>query len=90
MAAHTDMISVMAADEGGVDTDMPVLSPTGAPIFYIPFVIASAGIDCMVVIDMSGFDELSKLSRTLFTLMFMLCLYNLTFKVIGLWRDLVS
>lgn len=70
--------------------DVPVVSSTGAPVFCIPFVIKSAGIDYTVMIDLSGFDEVSKLGRTLFTIMYILCLYNLTFKVMGLWGDLVE
>lgn len=80
------LISVM--DEGGGGA--PVLSETGAPIFYIPFVIASAGIDQYVVIDLSGFESISSFCRSLMTIFFILCLFNLTFKVMGLWGDLVD
>lgn len=80
------LVSVM--DEGG--GDVPVISETGAPIFYIPFVIASAGIDQYVVIDLSGFESISSFCRSLMTIFFILCLFNLTFKVMGLWGDLVD
>lgn len=80
------LISVM--DEGG--GDVPVISETGAPVFYLPFVIASAGIEQYVVIDLSGFEAISKFCRGLMTIWFILCLYNLTFKVMGLWGDLVD
>lgn len=80
------LVSVM--DEGGGDT--PALSETGAPIFYIPFVIASAGIDQYVVIDLSGFESISSFCRSLMTIFFIICLFNLTFKVMGLWGDLVD
>lgn len=80
------LISVM--DESG--GDVPIISETGAPIFYLPFVIASAGIEQYVLIDLSGFEPISSFCRSLMTVWFLLCLYNLTFKVMGLWGDLVD
>lgn len=74
----------------GDTEDIPIISETGAPVFYLPFVIESAGINEYVKIDLSGFDSVSKFCRSLLTIWFILCLYNLTFKVIGLWGDLVD
>jgi len=70
--------------------DVPVISETGAPIFYLPLVIESAGINEFVIVDMSGFEPISKFCRGLLTIWFVLCLYNMTFKVLGLWGDLVD
>lgn len=75
--------------EGDPD-DTPVISETGAPIFYLPFVIESAGIEEYVIVDLSGFDPVSKFCRSLLTIWFVICLYNMTFKVMGLWGDLVD
>ena len=83
---NSGLISVM--DESG--GDVPIISETGAPIFYLPFVIASAGIEQYVLIDLSGFEPISSFCRSLMTVWFLLCLYNLTFKVMGLWGDLVD
>lgn len=92
-------VNMMSADDpgGGLITvaegdpeDAPVISDTGAPIFYLPFVIESAGINEFVVIDLSGFESVSKFCRGLLTIWFILCLYNMTFKVLGLWGDLVD
>lgn len=92
-------MNTLSADDpgGGLITvaegdteDAPVISGTGAPIFYLPLVIESAGIEEYIKVDLSGFDPISKFCRSLMTIWFVLCLYNLTFKVIGLWGDLVD
>lgn len=63
-------------------------STSGAPVFKIPVVIESAGINETIEIDMSNFDILSRISRTMFTAIFSVGLCNLTFKVIGLGKDI--
>lgn len=92
-------VNMMSADDpgGGLITvaegdpeDAPVISDTGAPIFYLPLVIESAGINEFVIVDMSGFEPISRFCRGLLTIWFILCLYNMTFKVLGLWGDLVD
>lgn len=62
----------------------------GAPVFCLPIVIERYGIEEYIIVDMAPFEPVSKLSRTLFAIMFMLCLVNLTFKTMGLWGDLVD
>ena len=74
---------------GGVSRE-PSELVNGAPVFALPIVIERYGIEEYVIIDMAPFESISKLSRSLFTMMFMLCLFNLTFKVMGLWGDLVN
>ena len=74
---------------GGVSRE-PAEVVNGAPVFALPIVIERYGIEEYVIIDMAPFEPISKLSRSLFTMMFMLCLFNLTFKVMGLWGDLVN
>ena len=74
---------------GGVSRD-PAEVVNGAPVFALPIVLERYGIEEYVIIDMAPFEPVSKLSRSLFTMMFMLCLFNLTFKVMGLWGDLVN
>lgn len=74
---------------GGVSRE-PAEVVNGAPVFALPIVIERYGIEEYVIIDMAPFEPVSKLSRSLFTMMFMLCLFNLTFKVMGLWGDLVN
>lgn len=64
------------------------LSPTGAPVFELPFVISeSMGIEGTVYVDMSDFEVVSRISRTLFTLLFAYGLVNLTFKAVSLGKD---
>lgn len=59
-----------------------------APVFEIPFVIGSADIEEKIIIDLSPFEYISKLSRTLMTLYYCACLMQLTLKVIDLGKDL--
>lgn len=61
-----------------------------APVFRLPIVIERYGIEEYIVIDMAPFDPLSRFSRSFFTIIFMVCLFNLTFKVIGMWGDIVG
>lgn len=56
-------------------------SGTGAPRFELPFVIGSAGLEAVLVIDLQHFDTLSHISRTMFSCLFVLVLINLTLKL---------
>lgn len=61
-----------------------------APVFRLPIVIERYGIEEYIIIDMTPFDPLSRFSRSFFTVIFMVCLFNLTFKVIGMWGDIIG
>lgn len=76
--------------EQGTAGECFALSPTGAPLIRCPIVIKSRNIDFSIVIDLSEFDKVATLSRTFLTLLFVYGLLNLTFKVMGLWGDLVE
>lgn len=80
---------IASVEQGSTGNSFGV-SPTGAPVIRCPIVVKSVGIDCSIVIDLSEFDRVALLARTLLTLMFVCGLYNLTFKVMGLWGDLVE
>lgn len=54
---------------------------SGAPVFKIPFVIRSAGVNAAVLLDMSYFDTVSAFSRTLFLLIFLHQLFLLSMRV---------
>lgn len=58
-----------------------------APRFELPIVIERYHIDEKVIIDMSMFQTLSDLSRSLFTVLFSVFLINLTFKVVGMRKE---
>lgn len=65
--------------------------PAEAPVFEIPFVISeSQGLNGTIDIDLSGFDVLSSISHTMFTLIFCYNLIGLTFKVITLGKELIE
>lgn len=66
------------------------ISESGAPVIRCPIVLERLGIDYAIKIDLSEFDKVAALSRALLTFMFIYGLYNLTFKVIGLWGDLTE
>lgn len=80
---------IASVEQGSTGNSFGV-SPTGAPVIRCPIVVKSVGIDCSIVIDLSEFGRVALLARTLLTLMFVCGLYNLTFKVMGLWGDLVE
>ena len=63
-------------------------SDNGAPVFKLPLYIESAGIDEEIIVDMSPFEWLSKLSRGFLTILFCLGLMHLTFRVIDLGKIL--
>ena len=75
---------------GGGSSREPAEMGVTAPIFRLPIVIERYGIEEYIIIDMAPFDPLSRFSRSFFTILFMGCLINLTFKVIGLWGDLID
>lgn len=75
---------------GGGSSGEPVEQKDGAPVFRLPIVIERYHIEEYIVIDMSPFEPVSRMSRSLFMIMYVICLYNLTFKVMGLWGDLVG
>lgn len=81
----------VSVEHGGSGSSRePVSSNNWAPVFTLPIVIERYGIEEYIVLDMSMFDPVSKMSRTLFLIMYIVCLYNMTFKVMGLWGDLVG
>ena len=84
--SYDGMISVMD-DSGG---DAAHLSSSGAPVFHLPIVVESVGWDYAITVDLSGFQIVATLSRTFFTLIFIVGLIQLSIKVVGLWGDLVQ
>lgn len=59
---------------------------SNAPFFKLPLVIESAGINENIIIDLSGFQSVSVLSRSLFTVLFALFLLKLTLKILPLFK----
>lgn len=59
---------------------------SSAPNFKLPLVIESAGINENIIIDLAGFQSVSVLSRTLFTVLFALFLLKLTLKILPLFK----
>ena len=57
------------------------------PVFKLPIIIESFGIEEYIVVDMTRFSALSTLSRTLLTLLYCYGLVNLTFKVIPMVKE---
>lgn len=66
------------------------ISESGAPVIRCPIVLKRLGIDYAIKIDLSEFDKVAALSRALLTFIYIYGLYNLTFKVMGLWGDLTE
>lgn len=58
-----------------------------APYFELPLVIERYGINEKIVIDMSRFQVLSDLSRSMFSMLFAIFLINLTFKVVAMRKE---
>lgn len=77
-------------DHGGGGGSREPSEMREAPVFRLPIVIERYGIEEYIIIDMAPFDPLSRFSRSFFTVTFMVCLFNLTFKVIGMWGDLIG
>ena len=65
------------------------MSDSGAPVFRLPIVVASAGIDEEIVVDLSSFEYVHVISRGMLTVLYCLALMNLTFKVVDLGKGLV-
>lgn len=57
------------------------------PVYEIPFKLENYGIDEVLVIDMERFSVVSKISRMLLTLLYMVALMQLTIKVLGIGKD---
>lgn len=66
------------------------ISESSAPVIRCPIVLKRLGIDYAIKIDLSEFDKVAALSRALLTFIYIYGLYNLTFKVMGLWGDLTE
>ena len=58
-----------------------------APYFELPIVIERYGINEVIIVDMAKFQKLSNMSRTLFTLIFILGLIKLTMLVVGMRKE---
>lgn len=82
--------SFVGVEHGGGGGSREPAEMREAPVFRLPIVIERYGIEEYIVIDMAPFDPLSRFSRSFFTIIFMVCLFNLTFKVIGMWGDIVG
>lgn len=57
------------------------------PHFELPLVIKRYGIDEKLIIDLSNMEMLSTISRTLLSVLFLIGLINLTFKVVGMRKE---
>lgn len=73
---------------GGHSREPDIAEPeiSNAPYFKLPLVIESAGINENIIIDLSGFQSVSVLSRSLFTVLFALFLLKFTLKIIPLFK----
>ncbi len=81
-------ISIYSGDHGGGGHSRePVEKKNGAPVFRLPIVIERYKIEEYIIIDMSPFEPLSKISRLLFTLMFVYTLVNWTVKIVSVRKD---
>lgn len=72
---------------GGGHSRDPVEKKNGAPVFRLPIVIERYGIEEYIIVDLSPFNALSKISRLLFTLMFVYTLINWTVKIVSVRKD---
>ncbi len=72
---------------GGGHSSESVEKKNGAPVFRLPIVIERYKIEEYIIIDMSPFEPLSKISRLLFTLMFVYTLINWTVKIVSVRKD---
>ena len=80
-AAYTDDAAVPAV----ISQEM---SGSGAPVFRLPIVVASAGIDEEIVVDLSSFEYVHLISRGMLTILYCLALVNMTFKIVDLGKGL--
>lgn len=82
-----DGIMTLVADEDLIDNTPftpsgdASFTDSGAPVFKIPFVIKSAGVNAAILLDMSYFDVVSSFSRTMFLLIFLYQLFLLSMRV---------
>lgn len=95
-SSASDGIMPLVADED-MENITPVppsgdasFSESGAPVFKIPFVIQSAGVNAAVLIDMSYFDIVSEFSRTMFLLVFLHQLFLLSMRVFEFVRSFMG
>lgn len=58
-----------------------------APRFELPLEIDSWGINESIVVDLSGFEVISQMSRSMFTCIFVVGLINLTFKIVEFGKE---
>lgn len=61
-----------------------------APRFELPLVIESWDIDERIIVDLSDFEVVSQISRSMFSCIFAVILMNLTFKVVDFGKVLFS
>lgn len=57
------------------------------PRWVLPVVVESIGLHEELVIDLKGFQAVSDLSRLFLTLLFCLCLINMTVKIVGMRKE---
>lgn len=57
------------------------------PVYYLPLVIERLGINETIVIDMSDFEELSKLSRAMLSFIWAYVLMNWTVKIVQVRKE---
>ena len=80
-------VPVVYSDDAAVASQE--MSDSGAPVFRLPLVVASAGIDEEIVVDLSSFEYVHVISRGMLTILYCLALINMTFKVVDLGKGLV-
>ena len=87
------VLSAPGSDTGGGGSSggvsLPAYSADGAPVFRIPFEIASAGIHEEIEIDMAPFGFVHTVCRSMLTVMYCIGLMQMTFKVVDLGRGLL-
>lgn len=57
------------------------------PVYYLPLVIERWGVNEIIVVDMSGFEDISKLSRALLSLLWAFLLMKLSFFVVSVIQE---
>ena len=80
-------VPVVYSDDAAVASQE--MSDSGAPVFRLPLVVASAGIDEEIVVDLTSFEYVHVISRGMLTILYCLALINMTFKVVDLGKGLV-
>ena len=87
--ASDGSIMMVNAYADGPPASAQEMSDSGAPVFRLPLVVASAGIHEELVVDLSPFEYVHVISRGMLTVLYCLALMNLTFKVVELGKGLV-